>query len=903
MLDAFKSKGGATKVQSDELQTLITASKEERAALSTMLTQVQLHSAKLAAAGKILQDVEDKAGKANARLDEVHGRLTTAVSRVAELEAMDARIKALSDAVARAENEALRLTAPDGEFPKHKEALQALAAQAVQARESLETLKEDQAGLDALRDQLRDAHTGIRTSHEQGQSLKSDFEQLRSLSGQLSEEFGTLKDLSRQTHDETATTVALVRDVEKRLGPLATLQDMSRTTEERMATLNSLAEHVTQKIKSLENQKHAVERAVVEANRLNEMVWAMEVQVNKLNEGSRQAERTEELIDRIEQLSRDVTAQLEQGSEARDAFAIDLGRLEKDRAALTDFVRSYNDKLAVERKEFESFDQRVRALQTSVLDVEKGMEALSDRERVAASLAQSVDQLAGRMTALSASADGLQEKQAALDSLQESLSNVDHLAKRTASQYESLTQSRKDVETLRKEIQEFYELHASAVQLGERLTSDRAALEGFVDRTTAFSAGMPALEARIDGITNKLAVVDEGTEKAANLVTIADDLYRHMTRLDSQQQFIDRVEGRLNSLSVLTGDVDRKLEEQTARRAEVDVLRTRIDGVAIDVTDVRQKLEGVTALQSRLLPLTAQLSALKTEIDKVQAQFVASKQEESALAELETRLSAMLAGSRSAAADAAERLAQMNSLAEDLGRSVTVKDALLQELGTVHGRQRDVAAQLEASDDQLERLEAASRALEQRHNQIAVSERKMAAFEARAGELATLSQAIDVKIAALTKKDAVLDAVRGQVSSVHEVSARSKADLDYVESHRNDVAALRERVDEVLALAGATETQLASIESRKKLVDEVQLKTNVITNMLEDVRLNLETLGEQKAVVDHVMDNFTRLTEKVQEAQTTLRSLQAERELAERIERGIKTLRKTAEPKPLKPKA
>jgi len=109
-------------------------------------------------------------------------------------------------------------------------------------------------------------------------------------------------------------------------------------------------------------------------------------------------------------------------------------------------------------------------------------------------------------------------------------------------------------------------------------------------------------------------------------------------------------------------------------------------------------------------------------------------------------------------------------------------------------------------------------------------------------------------------------------------------------------AALRERVDEALACVGETEVRMGQIESRKRLVDEVQLKTNVITNMLEDVRLNLETLGEQKAVVDHVMESFSRLNEKVQEAQTTLRSLQAERELAERIERGIKQLRKTAAP-------
>jgi hypothetical protein len=63
--------------------------------------------------------------------------------------------------------------------------------------------------------------------------------------------------------------------------------------------------------------------------------------------------------------------------------------------------------------------------------------------------------------------------------------------------------------------------------------------------------------------------------------------------------------------------------------------------------------------------------------------------------------------------------------------------------------------------------------------------------------------------------------------------------------------------------------------------------------MLEDVRLNVETLGEQKAVVDHVMESVTRLGERVQEAQTTLKALQTERALAERIERGIKQLRKT----------
>ena len=141
MLDAFKSKSGASKLQSDELQALIAASKEERAALSTMLTQVQLQSARLSSASKSLQEVDEKAGKAHTRLDEVTGRLNQAAARVTELEAIDARIKSLADSVAEAEKEAARLTAPDGELQKHRQAIQNLSSEALQARDSLDGLK------------------------------------------------------------------------------------------------------------------------------------------------------------------------------------------------------------------------------------------------------------------------------------------------------------------------------------------------------------------------------------------------------------------------------------------------------------------------------------------------------------------------------------------------------------------------------------------------------------------------------------------------------------------------------------------------------------------------------------------------------------------------------------------
>lgn len=71
----------------------------------------------------------------------------------------------------------------------------------------------------------------------------------------------------------------------------------------------------------------------------------------------------------------------------------------------------------------------------------------------------------------------------------------------------------------------------------------------------------------------------------------------------------------------------------------------------------------------------------------------------------------------------------------------------------------------------------------------------------------------------------------------------------------------------------------------------MQPRRNVITSMLEDVRVSPETVSEQRTVLDHVRPHIATLDGMTQQAQSTLKALQAERELVERIEQGIRTLR------------
>src|SRR5499433_2226915 len=127
MLDAFKTITGAkgnktAQKQTDELETLIATAREERSAISAMLTALTTRSAKLTPLGKSLEQVSEKASGVTARLDEIAKRLSALDDRTKDLEAIDERIQALKESAKLAEQTTQKALGPDGELQKHREA-------------------------------------------------------------------------------------------------------------------------------------------------------------------------------------------------------------------------------------------------------------------------------------------------------------------------------------------------------------------------------------------------------------------------------------------------------------------------------------------------------------------------------------------------------------------------------------------------------------------------------------------------------------------------------------------------------------------------------------------------------------------------------------------------------------
>jgi chromosome segregation ATPase len=94
MLETFKELAGGGKVQkqAEDLRTLLAAAKEERDALSAMLTQFSIRSVKLAQMDKSLEQVGQRAVEAVALIDTLTARVAALEERLSSLDALYERL-------------------------------------------------------------------------------------------------------------------------------------------------------------------------------------------------------------------------------------------------------------------------------------------------------------------------------------------------------------------------------------------------------------------------------------------------------------------------------------------------------------------------------------------------------------------------------------------------------------------------------------------------------------------------------------------------------------------------------------------------------------------------------------------------------------------------------------------
>src|SRR5207247_389359 len=174
--------------------------------------------------------------------------------------------------------------------------------------------------------------------------------------------------------------------------------------------------------------------------------------------------------------------------------------------------------------------------------------------------------------------------------------------KKTAWQMDSLKQSRQDLDVLRKDVQDFYKSHAEIAQLRDKLGADRVALEAFAERMAALSIRAPELEAKMDTILGKMALVEEGTQKAAGLNATDADLNALKSDVRTAQERI----------GIIKSD-EATVAEQETRFAELLSASKTIG------TEVAERMRQMQALSEEIARSTGVKDEMLAELDRVQS--------------------------------------------------------------------------------------------------------------------------------------------------------------------------------------------------------------------------------------------------------------------------------------------
>lgn len=906
MLESFRNRaaGSDREVVVEERQAierLIKTARAERAAMDETLLELRARSTSLTPIAKLLEHIVDKVTGATTKVDAIGERLAALDGRTRELEQLDGQIQRLRDVAKQAEQSVQAAISPNGELEKHWEAVKQLSSHAVQTQASLSTLRIEHTALEELRGQLRTAQTEVRQSVDQVGALESELEQIRGLASSLTEDWARVGETSRIAREDATAALTTIREVETKLEPLAQFQELSQGTEERLVALNALAERVSLKAKVIESQQLTVEHALVQTSRVNEMVWSMELQIGKLNEGMKHAATAEEALARLEELSAGATARLDGAAKLHEETERQTARLEKRGALLLESMHAQIGMLDVEKKEVEVADERLRALDAAVSRAEARMSAFAEQEKSRSTMAQGVEELCKRFEELFLQSDELTRRQIKLEGLHERLEQVDDLAKEASSQIAWIRQGRQDLDVLRKDVLEFHESRTEIAQLNAELAADRQALLAFSERMNAVATRAPELDAKVDVVLSKMSFVEDASHKAALLEESMAALDGQVARVEARASFVEKIESRLNGLSTLSTEIDRRLQQQRECRSDLDEIKIASEGVVAQIVDAHHKVEALNALQARFLPLIEQVRVLKIDIESTQSRLEEIRPDGAAVAEQDRRFAELTATGRILGTELAERAQNMQALGEELVRAENLKNTLLSELTLVQSRQRDTVGQIEACEDQLSRAEKLFEELEERRVQITLGEKKLVQVEARLADIRLVSEELDRSHQAIAGREQLVSAVRAEVEAVHLIGARSKADLNYVMQHRGEVSALKTQVDLLSSLVAETDQRVVSIDVRRKVLEEVENKANLIMGLLDDVRINVETIAEQKAVVDQVAQTAAQLEFRLQEARSTLGRLQHERELAERLEQGIRQLcLKTVKPEEVK---
>ncbi|PWT81212.1 MAG: hypothetical protein C5B57_10935, partial [Blastocatellia bacterium] len=599
---------------SGRLEQVLASVQRERQEIEALVASVDGCRSALPDMRSAVDDASRYASALSGRLDDLSVRIDNVAQSMHTIDALESRIAVLENSLQQSEARASNALQQTAEIESRRESLEKLTALAAEVLARIDDVKRDGADLARLEKEFPGVLRECEHIRTEQTKLSGEIEHLRNSTAELGENADKTRRTSQEARENAEKAALTMADIQQKFAALPQIDSLNHDTGAQLQTLKALAEHVAAKLKALESQHQTVDHALVESRRVSEMVWNMEVQVGRLNEGLALGARVEENLAALGRLHVETTAELEAAARGRAELAEVLEQQRRNATELLQTLEMRLDRLALNKKEIETLGERLAAAHSSLSDMEGRLAAVSVAEETVSSLGEKIDGLSSRFGEMSALAGSLEHRQTELSALEIRLNGLEATSKRTGWQLESLVERRHELDALKKAFEEFDSMLAGAQAISDRVRADKEDLTRFVDETQRFRYDAPQLAASIAALRARAADAEESVRRAIDMEPKVQDLVSEVELLTPRLRIIDDIQARLSELHRSSAEVDRTLTTQLARQAEIESVKVACDGLSTRLTDAQHQLATLSAAQGRLASVPEQISQLEAEV-------------------------------------------------------------------------------------------------------------------------------------------------------------------------------------------------------------------------------------------------------------------------------------------------
>ena len=814
----------------EQLRTL-DANADRAGQLSSMNERMEVIERTLAGVDRLetqLKAVQDRATRLGASQERVEGQIGGSAAEVERIRASCADLLAKISAAFELRDQLDRFLALQPQFAT--------------LRTEAESVGEQVRELTGSVGRLRAVHEDAVRAHKHATSRIDGIEQ-RSVATA-----GKMDAIERRASASEEALEALLRIA-------ATVPDVHH----QLGVLKATADQVAQKTALVEQQREAVDRAAGQVAHIVAMNPQLETALRRQEEQGREMTSLEAKLLEVQSqqsmvLSRavEITASQRKLEEAEQDATRAL-------AELRETMQGSAERFELENRSLDAVSERIAELRSSVTECENRTTALGAVRRSldetdararnlvgeVASISDDVTRIAAQSERLRAVRDDVGQLNRTLDEMKQRVDRVEEVRPTLDSMTQDLMTLRGTEEAIRDGLEQVRAAHTEMTRLRERQAETNNWLSGTDARLVTLQGHVAEIERMRPGIDSLRADVDRLTASTG--------------ALESRSKTVDELHGRLS-------DLESRVAQLHDRS---DAVRTRMDAADARFTDLSRQAGEAQRVANTIGAVTGAVEGVERRLGVLSSTMDNVEERVNSLDTLSER-------TRVFGQEIEQRQAALDRAAEHLTRATDARREAADAAQRLEELTRGIASQLAGADSRSSTAAQLLHDLDGRIASLGNVEKRMANFEDLLSKWEAAQSDASTALEHIGSRQAMLDALRSQISHVVELAERASDNVRSIAEGRRDVEETRAILDSTQEQLKTATSSMRDFAEQRKQIEELERRIARADALALNVRQSVEVIAAQRAYVDQVLERSGTLAFQMKQAEALVEALKQE---------------------------